>query len=141
MALHKCPRCDLNYILDDQPLCTVCRREVRGESEPNEIVEELCSECGEHPALPGSEYCLACLKEMNNRMTATHDDSLEHSDPTIGIDSVSTMDEIELDIDGDMGASPFGDDFDDDAKDGSQDISYEEAFERETAEDDLEEEE
>ncbi len=140
MAFRKCPRCELNYILDDQPLCTVCRKEVRGESEPNEIVEELCSECGEHPALPGSEYCLACLKAMNNRLTATNDDSLEPGDPTIGIDSVSTMDEIELDIDGDLENSPFGDEFDD-GKSDSGDMSTEELAEQEDAEDDEEEEE
>ena len=142
MAFRKCPRCELNYILDDQPLCTVCRAEVRGESEPSEIVEELCSECGEHPALPGSEYCLACLKEMNNRLTATHDDSMEPRDPTIGIDSVSTMDEIELDIDDGMGDAPFDEDFDEKApKDDDQEISFEEAYEQETSEDDEEEEE
>ena len=52
MALVKCPRCELNYILDGGELCTVCRKEVRGESEPSEL-PELCSECGENPAVPG----------------------------------------------------------------------------------------
>ena len=140
MAFRKCPRCELNYILDDQPLCTVCRKEVRGESEPSEIVEELCSECGEHPALPGSEYCLACLKEMNNRLTATHDDSLEPGDPTIGIDSVSTMDEIELDSDGGMDDSPFDEDFDDGQPD-TGDLSIEEVAEQEEADEEEDEEE
>jgi len=39
MALTKCPRCELNYILDGGSLCTVCRREVRGEQTDDEVVE------------------------------------------------------------------------------------------------------
>ncbi|MEG2135177.1 MAG: hypothetical protein RR150_03750, partial [Clostridia bacterium] len=60
MGLVKCPRCELNYILDGGSLCTVCRKEVRGESEQDDITE-LCSECGENPAVPGGELCASCL--------------------------------------------------------------------------------
>ena len=98
MALVKCPRCELNYILDGGELCTVCRKEVRGESEPSEL-PELCSECGENPAVPGGELCLACLKEMNRRSSMSNDDAIMPETANIGIDSVSTMEEIELDID------------------------------------------
>ncbi|MBR0464590.1 MAG: hypothetical protein IJJ23_09490 [Clostridia bacterium] len=105
MALVKCPRCELNYILDGGSLCAVCRREVKGE---HEIIDtpEMCSVCGENPAVPGSDMCLSCLKEMNRRPSNT-DDTLV-PDASIGIDAVSTMDEIELDIvDEDM-ASEYG---------------------------------
>ena len=30
MNLVKCPRCDLNYILDTEKLCKVCLREMKG---------------------------------------------------------------------------------------------------------------
>ena len=52
MALEKCPRCELNYMLDGGELCTVCRREVKGEHESIDMTE-LCSACGEHPAVSG----------------------------------------------------------------------------------------
>ncbi|MBQ8954761.1 MAG: hypothetical protein IJ048_11660 [Clostridia bacterium] len=107
MALVKCPRCELNYILDGGTLCTVCRREVRGE---HEIIDtpEMCSECGENPAVPGSDLCMFCLKEMNRRMPSSSMDDAMVPETSIGIDSVSTMDEIELDIVDDAMASEFG---------------------------------
>ena len=52
MALVKCPRCELNYMNDTDEMCSVCRREVRGESEQFDMIE-LCSECGETPVVPG----------------------------------------------------------------------------------------
>ena len=43
MSLIKCPRCELNYMNDTDKMCSVCRREVRGESEQFEMIE-MCSE-------------------------------------------------------------------------------------------------
>ena len=39
MGLVKCPRCELNYMNDTDTMCSVCRREVRGESEQFEMIE------------------------------------------------------------------------------------------------------
>lgn len=120
MTLEKCPRCELNYILDGDSLCTVCKREVRGEVNEPDDLPELCSECGELPAVPGSELCMSCLKEMNRRVasTTTTDDPIDVvEDPALEIDSVSAMDEIELDISDDMEEEGFEDEdesFDDD---------------------------
>ena len=61
MALRKCPRCELNYIRDDEKLCNVCRRSAKHEEEPEE--ELMCIECGEHPAMKGKEICAECYKE------------------------------------------------------------------------------
>ena len=82
MALVKCPRCDLNYILDGGTLCTVCRKEVKGEHDAVDT-PEMCSECGEHPAVAGSDLCMFCLKEMNRRSSTGSDDRAgerEHRD-------------------------------------------------------------
>ncbi|MBO4299100.1 MAG: hypothetical protein J5998_09895, partial [Clostridia bacterium] len=138
MALVKCPRCELNYILDGGTLCTVCRREVRGE---HEIIDtpEMCSVCGENPAVAGSDLCMFCLKEMNRRMPSSMDDSMV-PDANIGIDSVSTMDEIELDIVDDAMASEFGaeDEFKDQEEEGEDGdlLSTEALAEDEDAQDD-----
>ena len=128
MGLIKCPRCELNYMLDTDKMCSVCRREVRGENEQDDMIE-LCSECGENPVVPGQELCAYCLKELAQR--GGDDQQSEEPDVTeaanIGIDSVSTMDEIELDIGGDMDDEQFDekdDDFfadDDDDEDEDQD--------------------
>ena len=93
MALIKCPRCELNYINEEEKICSVCRREVRGETEQYDMIE-LCSECGEHPV-------------VSRRTAESTDDTLEHENTSIGIDSVSTMDEIELDIDRDLDDDVF----------------------------------
>lgn len=116
MSLIKCPRCELNYMLDTEKMCSVCRREVRGESEQYEMIE-LCSECGENPVVPGQELCAYCLKELAQRSTEVQNDENEVNEAAnIGIDSVSTMDEIELDIDGDLADGLDDEVFDDEDK-------------------------
>ena len=122
MALVKCPRCELNYMNDTDKMCSVCRREVRGESEQFEMIE-MCSECGENPVVPGQELCAYCLKELARRS----DDTIEPEATSIEIDSVSGMDEIELDLHGDLddevfdedAKAEFGDDEDED-EDGEE---------------------
>ena len=111
MALVKCPRCELNYMNDTDTMCSVCRREVRGESEQFEMVE-LCSECGENPVVPGHELCAQCLKEQARRDDLDNDEEIQHEPASIEIDSVSTMDEIELDIGGDLDDEDFSEDAD-----------------------------
>ena len=38
MGLRKCPRCELNYIRDDEQLCNVCKRHMKGEVETDDGV-------------------------------------------------------------------------------------------------------
>jgi len=128
MSLIKCPRCELNYMLDTDKMCSVCRREVRGESEQYEMIE-LCSECGENPVVPGQDLCAYCLKELSQHSTNTqNDDAVVSEAANIGIDSVSSMEEIELDI---------GDDMDDDLADEVFDDEDKAFFGDEDDEDDL----
>lgn len=109
MGLVKCPRCELNYMNDTDTMCSVCRRELRGESEQFEMIE-LCSECGENPVVPGQELCAYCLKEQARRDEIDDEDEIEHEPTNIEIDSVATMDEIELDIVNDLDEEDFGED-------------------------------
>ena len=109
MNLVKCPRCDLNYILDTEKLCKVCLREMKGSHVEDEM--EMCSVCNEAPALPGHDVCLSCLKEMND---STTDDDVEESgavvdESALGLNSVSTMDEIIPQIHEDIPEGEFGD--------------------------------
>ena len=114
MNLVKCPRCDLNYIREDEKYCKVCLRELKGESNQDEV--ELCSICNEEPALPGRDVCLFCLKEMNkSNSTPESDTEEEHGEnvdtSNIGdMDSVSGMDEIipEVEDDEDIPSQEFG---------------------------------
>ena len=109
MNLVKCPRCDLNYILDTEKLCKVCLREMKGTHVEDEM--EMCSVCNEAPALPGHDVCLSCLKEMNgsNTDTAIEENPASVDESTIGLNSVSTMDEIIPQMHEDIPEGEFGD--------------------------------
>ena len=77
MKPRKCPRCELNYILDGADLCPVCRKAFN-RSEPDDL-ENICIECGTNPALPGEDFCQACLnarrrRERENTAEETQDD-------------------------------------------------------------------
>ena len=110
MKLVKCPRCELNYITENEKYCKVCVREMKGDAPKDEI--ELCSVCNEAPALPGRDVCLFCLKEMSGGDNRTDDsqESEEHVDSAsiVAMDSVSTMDEIIPEIDEDIPSQEYG---------------------------------
>ena len=109
MKLVKCPRCELNYITENEKYCKVCLREMKGESPKDEV--ELCSVCNEAPARPGRDVCLFCLKEMSggntNRDENESEEAVEASS-LVSIDPVSTMDEIIPEIDEDIPSQEFG---------------------------------
>ena len=102
----------------------------------------MCSECGEHPAVAGSDLCMFCLKEMNRRSSTGNDDSIGPESTNIEIDSVSTMDEIELDIvDDDMASQfdaegEFKDDEEEEEEEDSEVVSKEALAEDEDKDDD-----
>ena len=95
MGLKKCPRCELNYIKDDEKYCNVCKRELKGESEAEDAVT-ICIECGENPAVKGSELCAICLREARRqeKLAQVSDDIRTSADP-ITMGGV-TLDEIEV---------------------------------------------
>ena len=111
MNLVKCPRCDLNYIREDEKYCKICLQEMKGESRSEEI--ELCSICNEEPALPGKDVCLFCLREMNKSNSTDDSNSggeAENVDTsTIGdMDAVSGMDEIIPEEDENIPSQEYG---------------------------------
>ena len=111
MNLVKCPRCDLNYIREDEKYCKVCLRELKGENSQDEV--ELCSICNEEPALPGRDVCLFCLKEMNKSNSVNGDQEEDNGESVdtsnIGdMDSVSGMDEIIPDEEDNIPGQEYG---------------------------------
>ncbi len=95
MKLVLCPRCELNYMMENEQYCKVCQSELHGTGAAEEV--ELCSVCNEAPALPGRDVCLFCLKEMNQN---TEDEDAQDQEETVdsstigSMDSVAQMDEI-----------------------------------------------
>ena len=92
MGLRKCPRCELNYIRDDEQLCNVCKRHMKGEAETDDVVT-ICTECGENPAVRGSELCAMCLREARRQENLTGSSV---------VDDMDGIDELEVPIDDDI---------------------------------------
>ena len=130
MGFIKCPRCELNYIREEEQYCPVCKREMKGESHDDPF--ELCSICNENPVMPGKDVCFMCYKEMTQQQ-GLHDETLDEVETPdvnhLDMEDVSEMEEIELD-----GLS------DDMPEDIGEQISLEEEKSKEDAEDDEEEE-
>lgn len=127
MTLVKCPRCELNYMNEGERMCSVCRKELHGQADQFDVIE-LCSECGENPVAPGQELCVYCLKELARRSADAADEGVSGGNAVDldGIDAVSTMDEIELDLgeelpDDDFDDSDFSEDLDDEDRDDEED--------------------
>lgn len=106
MKLIKCPRCELNYIQESEKFCMVCLREMKGEAVRDEM--ELCSVCNAAPALPGKDVCLSCHKEMLAGGDEPAEETEVVDENAIGLNSVSTMDEIIPQINEDIPEGEFG---------------------------------
>ena len=108
MALHKCPKCELHYIREGEEYCEVCRREMkraqaRGkhpdeEGDDDEVV--MCSECGEAPAVRGSDLCAACLREQKRQVelenateVSNRDEEFSPNDEEIGDEEIEPEEE------------------------------------------------
>ena len=84
MAYKKCPRCELNYILDTEQYCKVCLVDMgKIAGAPLEDMDDedlkLCPECGENYLEEGEELCYACrLEQMKN--AAKEDDTTDSLD-------------------------------------------------------------
>lgn len=103
----KCPRCDLNYISEEQEYCDVCKAELKkgpkllfandDEEEIDAEATELCPICKQNYIRANEEMCMACREEAGARR------------------------EDELDVDKDESWKEF---LDDDKDDYIEDVSF-----------------
>ncbi len=74
-----CPRCELNYIPEDEELCDVCKAQLNNSEDFFvEDEEEICPLCGQNLVEPGEKYCAECLEKRANG-NISDDDSPETS--------------------------------------------------------------
>jgi len=127
MVFVKCPKCELNYMDENDKECRVCYREIHGTDMPEET--ELCTVCNEAPVMPGKDVCAFCFKEMTSEKVASEDiEPISVEDET-----VSTMDEIVPDnSDGEIPEPEF--------REIDKDLSLEELEEKEEDANDPEDE-
>ncbi len=128
MRLIKCPRCELNYISEDEGYCKICKREMKGESYREET--ELCTVCNERPVMPGKDVCYFCYKEIQPDESST-DESESAVSVDVGIDPVSSMDEMIPEEENDIPEGEY--------KEIESDLSLDELSDEENLEDDEDE--
>ena len=69
----KCPRCELNYILEGEDYCQICKMEMNhnpdGEDDFFDNLEnmELCPSCGVNYIKEGENMCLECRGKFTRR--------------------------------------------------------------------------
>lgn len=135
MGYKKCPKCELNYIRDDQKLCDICSRKYKSfdEDEQHEII--MCSECGEHPAMKGKDLCAACYKESLRQesyakqpkppvVTSIGMDDPDLDEVEVPIDNSEIPEDELTEVERDFDAEDGEELDDEDADDGDEDEDY-----------------
>ncbi len=146
----KCPRCELNYILEGEDYCSVCKSEMQHHPESDdELLDiedmDLCPVCGQNYIKEGEPMCEDC----RNKGGADEDESeepaakvwRESGNDESGISPVSDIDRDD-DYDSEYDSEPSEDDpyKEDDDLLGDDDILGDEpiAFEEDEIEEDEE---
>ena len=88
----KCPRCELNYILEDEDYCEICKQELKGIFCNVDVDEdddaELCPVCGINFLNEGEKMCEACAaaradEEKGSAIDDVEPDSWDTEDDSV----------------------------------------------------------
>ena len=77
----KCPRCEINYILEEEDYCEVCKSELKGDKtdydydELEETEAGLCPVCHKNYLSEGETMCKECAQkeEFNSSRSLTEE--------------------------------------------------------------------
>ena len=126
----KCPRCELNYILEGEDYCYVCKSEMKhhAENDEDDLLDiedmELCPICGQNYITEDQSMCDECKgkskHENGNSSKDWKDDSLTNAASDVDSDDEEEDEEYNSgfsNIDGDEDNEIFqtGDDLEDDS--------------------------
>ena len=95
--LKKCPRCELNYITENENVCKVCAQEIKGEQSFGDVVEVICPQCNERYVVPGKELCIYCIMENKTNKKEADDDDHEQVDSEFQDLDIEALEENTLD--------------------------------------------
>ena len=56
----KCPRCEINWIPDEEEYCEICLAELAGKILDEEDEDDLCPVCGVNILEAGEKMCAEC---------------------------------------------------------------------------------
>ncbi len=79
----KCPRCDLNWMLEDQELCDVCKAELKLAGGITLLEDDdddnICPYCGVNYLEPGEKLCAECKSKKQAKRLIEDDDHHSHA--------------------------------------------------------------
>ncbi|MDE6188766.1 MAG: hypothetical protein K2G37_00570, partial [Clostridia bacterium] len=147
----KCPRCELNWILEENEYCDVCKAELGVEGFTlleDEDEDMLCPVCGANYIEHGERMCSECKSKQKDEVGNYETESASSDDEQSNIEVIS-FDELEqeeseekFDIYDDAFDDPDGfattGDFDDKETFGDDEDEEEEEEESESVDDDFE---
>ena len=109
----KCPRCELNYILEGEDYCHICKSEMKhfNEGEDNGLLDgfddvELCPVCGVNYIKEDETMCEECKSKKNQNNLDDEDDEAVEWEKSRDDDSL-----ISYDIDSDSSEEPYNSGF------------------------------
>lgn len=103
----KCPRCELNYILEDEDFCEICKQELKGISCNVDVDEEddaeLCPICGINFLNEGEKMCEACAaaradEEKSLAIDDVEPDSWDEDDGVTEEDIAEDGDDMDISL-------------------------------------------
>lgn len=95
-----CPRCELNYIREDEEYCSVCKAELENQETLTDVLEEedkeviLCPVCKINYITVNEKMCQQCKIEQKSHAVAEKDWTIDDVEP-IKEDEVSLSQIIE----------------------------------------------
>lgn len=149
----KCPRCDVNWILEEEDYCEVCQNELKGLAKYEELEDEddadVCPRCGINFLGENETICEQCRLELEEEKTAKlldveiekddwedfEEDALVEEDDTE--ESLEALVDEEWDEDEAIAEEELSDDGDDDLSlDDFDEIDFDDEDDEEDDEDD-----
>lgn len=64
MKYKKCPRCELNYILESEEICQVCKDEINHVKSVFDTEEVICPFCNKNVISADEDMCADCKRHM-----------------------------------------------------------------------------
>ena len=98
-AYKLCPRCQLNYILETEDYCSICKDELRGikvEEDDDDVYTKTCPRCGA-PISEEMDYCENCKQELGNKIDDT-EENWDNEEEETENENLENEDEDEIEL-------------------------------------------
>lgn len=132
----KCPRCEINYILEEEDYCEICKMELKGDKHDYDFDEideddvDLCPVCHKNYLSDGETICKECAAKEEYATSGSLDKDIDEEVDEIenDIDSPADDEEWEISLE-EMQDEEFSDSFDEEEEEEEEEEKSDEEFE------------